>query len=345
MEDPKFLVVSQVQLVSGAGRAVADLSAAKNSRSREEARRAAQAKKKEELQARKAAKNKRVAEQAAEEAKRAKQAKLPHRLDALPADILQGISLIRDLQKLEVEDGAQPFMVSLSAADLASAGIRKIVEEENFLATTEAFKKAFKTTSAAKGTGRAQCSLKPVETSAVVLQCFQKSLVPFRLKGSAIGLPALGNVSMFGCCGGMHFISSEYEGLGQLRWMVHGIKKTYAAPAAKIRDAMEVLGLQCDSEESMYRFFRQLTETQIKESKLEVISFTIHAGEGYYLPSGWVMGDFCPANEDAVGLRLTSLSEKDTKEGNANFLLKLQEKKATGQHIENLRKVLQSVSA
>ena len=253
--------------------------------------------------------------------------------------------MIRDLEKLEVEDGAQPFMVSLSAADLASTGIRKIVEEENFLATTEAFKKAFKTTSAAKGTGRAQCSLKPVETSAVVLQCLQKSLVPFRLKGSAIGLPALDNVSMFGCCGGMHFISSEYEGLGQLRWMVHGIKKTYAAPATKIRDAMEVLGLQCDSEESMYRFFRQLTETQIKESKLEVISFTTHAGEGYYLPSGWVMGDFCPANEDAVGLRLTSFSEKDIKEGNANFLLKLQEKKATGQHIENLRKVLQSVSA
>ena len=68
---------------------MADLTTAKNSRSREEARRAAQANKKEELQARKAAKNKRVAEQAAEEAKRAKQAKLPHRLDALPADILQ----------------------------------------------------------------------------------------------------------------------------------------------------------------------------------------------------------------------------------------------------------------
>ena len=202
-------------------------------------------------------------EQKAEEAAPAKRAKVPNRLDNLPTASLKDVMGVGD-GAFELLDGAKPFVVR--AAVKLSTKLQALLKEKVFEAAHKAFMQTYHTTTAAKSTGRAQCGLKPVELMDQAREALRE-FVPFRSKVVATEhIPTLDMVSMFGCLAGMYFVSSEYEGIGQLRYILEGTKDTYACSLKNIQAAMQKLGLDKDGKKSsdvdVYKFFRHLTEEQ-----------------------------------------------------------------------------------
>ena len=242
---------------------MSDLLAAKVSREKNEARMAKADQKKAELQKRKEENKAKTAEQKAEEAARAKRAKVPNRLDKLPATCLKDVMGVGD-GAFEFLDGTKPFVVR--AALKFSKKLQALVKEKGFEAAQKAFMQTYHTTTAAKGTGRAQCGLKPVELMDQAREALVE-FVPFRSKAvTTEHIPTLDVVSMFGCLPQMYFVSSEYEGTGQVRYILGGTKDTYVCSMKSIQAAMETLGLDKDGKKSsdvdVYKFFRHLTEEQ-----------------------------------------------------------------------------------
>ncbi|CAE7793854.1 unnamed protein product [Symbiodinium sp. CCMP2592] len=329
------------QLATGTERGVSDLQAAKVSREKNEARMAKADAKKAQLQKRKEENQAKTAEQKAEEAARAKRAKMPNRLDKLPTTSLKDVMGVGQ-GAFEHLDGTKPFVIR--AALKLSPKLLALTKEKGFEAAHKAFMQTYHTTTAAKGTGRAQCGLKPVELMDQAREALRE-FVPFRSNVvTTEHIPNLDMVSMFGFLAGMYFVSSEYEGTGQLRYILGGTKDTYACSLKDIQAAMLNLGLEKDGKKSsdadVYKFYRHLTEEQVSKSGLTVYKVAVRQGDAYYLPSGWVMGDIC-GDEACIGLRLTTISDRDiVQEKNVEAMIEIQDQ-ANSKHLGNMKKIVE----
>ena len=84
---------------------------------------------------------------------RAKQAKLPHRLDKLPAECLVDVEVVTDRALLQKMDGTQPFVVR--DLKLASDALVALHRDDTLRLAREKLQKQYQTTTAFKSTGRA----------------------------------------------------------------------------------------------------------------------------------------------------------------------------------------------
>ena len=269
---------------------------------------------------------------------RAKQAKLPHRLDKLPAECLVDVEVVTDRALLQKMDGTQPFVVR--DLKLASDALVALHSDDTLRLAHENFQKQYQTTTAFKSTGRAQCGLKPPELNKTVFEamCW---LGPFRSATiKAENMANVDRVSLFGCAAHMHFVANEYEGVGQTRVILSSSKTTYAAPVTEVKQAMaEYFKGEVKTDEDVFKFFRHLTQEQAQRTSLRVRQLAVKMGEAYYLPSGWVMGDFC-GEATCTGLRLSTVSDIDVLKGNLRCLAELKDQ---GPHRENMMKIIQEV--
>ena len=151
-------------------------------------------------------------------------------------------------------------------------------------------------------------------------------------------VPTGNTVSMWGCIEHMNFVSSEFESVGQLRLLLTGGKQTIAAPACDVMEAMQKNGLAVDSDQAVYKFFRNLTEKQLETGNLRLMIFMTIAGDVTYMPCGWVMADFC--TDETTGLRVSSICPQDCVSGNVEALCKL--KSTASSHKDNMNKYLEA---
>ena len=237
-----------------------DLTKAKERRVKEAENQEAREKRKLELKDTKAAKKSKLQHQknAAQERQDAKLD--PHRVDKL--DVSAVLKSVEDTEKV---DGLLPFVVR--AAGKLSAQLYDSITNLKFVQAMKNFQAAYRTTTATKATGRAQCDCSPAE-----LQAHLRGGMRFFAKFNTSAVTDIGpsgnNVSMWGNVENMNFVATEFESVGQLRFLLKGRKQTMCAPATAVLDAMGKL--KTDNQDALFRFMRNLTQKQKDDSGLVV---------------------------------------------------------------------------
>ena len=324
------------QLSRGLSGSAQDLTKAKERRVKEAENQEAREKRKQELKDTKAAKKSKLQHQknAAQERQDAKLD--PHRVDKLDVSCFRGVAVLKSVEDTEKVDGLLPFVVR--AAGKLSAQLYDSITNLKFVQAMKNFQAAYRTTTATKATGRAQCDCSPAE-----LQAHLRGGMRFFAKYNTSAVTDIGpsgnNVSMWGNVENMNFVATEFESVGQLRFLLKGRKQTMCAPATAVLDAMGKLHLKTDNQDALFRFMRNLTQKQKDDSGLVVYIADCIEGDISYMPCGWIMADFC-GDSEAIGLRVAAISSKDCVSGNVEALAKIPG--TSSRHRDNTMKFLQA---
>ena len=311
--------ISMVTLLArGVTGSVNDLTKAKERRIKSAENEKNREKRKQEMIQGKAEKRARTKEEKAGQDKRKEGQLDPHRIDKLDTASFRAATLVRKIEDVAKLDGFLPFVFKDAAMQ---ACLVDHLKNDKLMQAKQNFMQAYRATSAAKTTGRAQCVCSPAELQPA-LRSGMRQFAPWNSSAVTDSVPSGNVVSVWGCVENMNFVATEYESVGQLRLVLKGRKRTFCAPTVKILDAMKHLGLQTESQDHVFRFMRNLTAQQVKDSGLEVHLIDAMENDLSYMPSGWVMADFCMETE-AVGLRVTCISAKDCVGGNVDALGKL----------------------
>ena len=168
-----------------------------------------------------------------------------HRIDKLPFHLFCKASLCVYADALALTtnapDGMHPCLVSAPPVPCMTGGV--------FTEHVGAFKAQFPTTSAAKSTGRAQCSFRPAALKAEV-GTFMRKLSPWVTPDLSNFDEVAAELSLFGGVQGMSFVSSEWNGMGQVRYLLEGSRKVFAAPCGWLVQAARKVGKDVQTEDS-----------------------------------------------------------------------------------------------
>ena len=258
-----------------------DLTKAKERRVKEAENQEAREKRKLELKDTKAAKKSKLQHQknAAQERQDAKLD--PHRVDKLDVSCFRGVAVLKSVEDTEKVDGLLPFVVR--AAGKLSAQLYDSITNLKFVQAMKNFQAAYRTTTATKATGRAQCDCSPAELQAH-LRGGMRFFAKFHTSAVTDIGPSGNNVSMWGNVENMNFVATEFESVGQLRFLLKGRKQTMCAPATAVLDAMGKL--KTDNQDALFRFMRNLTQKQKDDSGLVVYIADCIEGDISYMPCG-----------------------------------------------------------
>ena len=302
------LVVTQAKAVKGA---VNDLLAAKRSREKEVERQQQAAKRKAEQAAVKEERKRQRQNEEETARRRITDQTQSHRIDKLPGHLFCKASLYADVLALTTNapDGMHPCLVSAPPVPCMTGGV--------FTEHVGAFKAQFPTTSAAKSTGRAQCSFRPAALKAEV-ETFMRKLSPWVTPDLSNFDEVAAELSLFGCVQGMSFVSSEWNGMGQVRYLLEGSRKVFAAPCGWLVQAVRKVGKDVQTEEQLYTWFRHLSEQHITAlngvaNTPQIVSLVQDQGQ--------LVGDF--TEQVSIGLRYAALSSQDVVSGNLEQLINL----------------------
>ena len=322
-------------LSRGVAGAVADLGKAKDRRVKDHNREVEKEKRKQQLLKDKENKKAKTHAEKESAAQHAEAKQDPHRIDKLPFGSMTRVVVLKTMEEVSKMDSGTPFIVR--NAEKLEPKIQEAINSEQFQNGHKNFQNSYRSSTAAKTTGRAQCGCTPAELHPA-LRSALRTFTPWSSSQVTEAVPTGNTVSMWGCIEHMNFVSSEFESVGQLRLLLTGGKQTIAAPACDVMEAMQKNGLAVDSDQAVYKFFRNLTEKQLETGNLRLMIFMTIAGDVTYMPCGWVMADFC--TDETTGLRVSSICPQDCVSGNVEALCKL--KSTASSHKDNMNKYLEA---
>ena len=340
LQNKKDLALADIAQISQLSRGLSgsanDLTKAKERRVKDAENQEAREKRKQELKDNKAAKKSKVQHEKNAAQERQDSKLDPHRVDKLDTKCFRGVAVLKSMEDIEKVDGLLPFVVR--AASKLSPQLNDAITNEKFLHAMKNFHNAYRTTTATKTTGRAQCDCSPAELQAH-LRGGMRLFAKFNNSTVTDVGPSGNNVSMWGNVEHMNFVATEFESIGQLRYLLKGSKRTICTSATAVLEAMEKLRLKTDTQDAVFRFMRHLTQKQKDDSGLVVHVVDCIEGDISYMPCGWIMADFC-GDSEAIGLRVAAISSQDCVSGNIDALAKVPG--ASTKHRSNMINFLQA---
>jgi hypothetical protein len=123
-------------------------------------------------------------------------------------------------------------------------------------------------------------------------------------------LVTLNRVSFFGFMQDMKFVSPEFEGLGQLRYIVHGSRSVRCVSISALASSAGIDLKTCNMGD-LKSFVESMTAAKFADHEVPMCAFEQKAGQFSYVPSGWIVADRSENNQPVVGLRMTAISKSN----------------------------------